>query len=107
MGDFCMGLLLSVCRLPLPAADVADNGIGIPAEQIPRASAAFGQVVNAYTRKQDEGAGLGLTLSKRIAELHGGSLKIHSAVARGTSVLITLPPVRVRTNASRLQASGD
>lgn len=86
---------------------VCDNGVGIPPEQIPRALAAFGQVDNAYTRNQDEGTGLGLTLSKRIAELHDGSLEIRSAVAKGTNVLIALPQRRVGTAVSPLRATAD
>ena len=74
---------------------VSDDGIGIPAEQIPKALSAFGQVDNPFTRRRGEGTGLGLTLSKRIAELHGGTLRIRSAVAEGTEVLVTFPSERV------------
>ena len=82
---------------------VSDNGIGIPSDQIPKALSAFGQVEHAYVKPSGEGTGLGLTLSKKIAELHGGSLKIRSAVARGTSVLITFPAERVLSRHTTLE----
>ena len=46
---------------------------------------------NAYRRNRHEGTGLGLTLSKRFAELHGGKLEIESTPGEGTTVFVTLP----------------
>ncbi len=73
---------------------VADTGIGIDAADIPKALAAFGQVESTLSRKQ-EGTGLGLPLSKALAELHGGSLEIVSEVGAGTTVSVVLPAHRV------------
>jgi two-component system, cell cycle sensor histidine kinase PleC len=42
-----------------------------------------------------EGAGLGLSISKALAELHGGHLSVRSAVGEGTTVTIALPGARV------------
>jgi signal transduction histidine kinase len=73
---------------------VVDSGIGIAAEDIPKALARFGQVDSSLSRKY-EGTGLGLPLSKQFAELHGGSLILESRVHEGTTVTVTLPAVRL------------
>ena len=75
---------------------VADTGIGLAEEDIPRALQAFGQVDSVLTRKH-EGTGLGLPLCKTLAELHGGTLTIESEVGRGTAVTVRLPRERILT----------
>ncbi len=69
---------------------VADTGIGMAEQDIPRALEPFGQISNALTRTH-EGTGLGLPLSKSLIELHGGHLEISSAPNAGTTVTVTLP----------------
>ena len=69
---------------------VADTGIGIAPEDIPRALEMFARVDNAMTRTYD-GAGIGLPLSRTLAELHGGALDVASALGRGTTVTVRLP----------------
>ncbi|WP_448189166.1 sensor histidine kinase [Azospirillum sp. sgz301742] len=69
---------------------VSDTGIGMAAQDIPRALEMFTQVGSALTRKYD-GTGIGLPLSKALAELHGGRLEIDSAPGRGTTVTVLLP----------------
>jgi signal transduction histidine kinase len=54
----------------------------------------FAQVHDVYQRKH-QGAGLGLTLVRSFAELHGGTVKIESNPGRGTTVTVTLPESRV------------
>jgi PAS domain S-box-containing protein len=73
---------------------VADRGIGMEPEDIPRVLEAFGQV-HGDTTRDGEGTGLGLPLSKALVELHGGRLDIDSAPGAGTAVTVTLPPGRV------------
>lgn len=73
---------------------VADTGIGIAAEDIPRVLQPFGQVTDAYINTPDEGSGLGLSLVKALTELHGGTLDLDSAPGQGTRVTVTLPPER-------------
>jgi signal transduction histidine kinase len=73
---------------------VEDTGIGMSAEQIPLALAPFGQVDSGLARKY-QGVGLGLPLTKRLVELHGGRIEITSAPGRGTTVMFHLPPERV------------
>jgi signal transduction histidine kinase/sensor domain CHASE-containing protein len=73
---------------------VRDTGIGIAAADIPRAMAVFGQVDGALNRKYD-GTGLGLPLSRALAELHGGRLDLQSELGIGTIVTVELPPERL------------
>jgi len=73
------------------AISVSDSGIGIKAEDIPKVLEPFGQVDSEMNQKHP-GSGLGLPLTKELAELHGGSLTMESNVDVGTTVTITLPP---------------
>lgn len=69
---------------------VADNGIGIAAEDLDRIGRPFTQIRNDYTR-QFEGTGLGLSLVKGLVGLHEGTMSIESAPGEGTKVSISLP----------------
>jgi two-component system cell cycle sensor histidine kinase PleC len=69
---------------------VKDHGIGIPANKLPTITNPFEQAANQYTRGH-EGSGLGLSITKELAELHGGGIHIESTVNVGTSVTIRLP----------------
>jgi len=69
---------------------VSDTGIGMREEDIPVALSPFGQVDASLTRRF-EGAGLGLTLSKKLVEMMGGTLEISSTPNRGTTVMVSLP----------------
>ena len=73
---------------------IADTGIGIAAQDIPRALERFGQVDSSLSRKY-EGTGLGLPLSKRLMELHGGRLELESVVGAGTTVTASFPGERL------------
>ncbi len=84
--------------------EVADTGIGIPEDKMELALSPFGQIDSKLSRKF-EGTGLGLPLTKRLVELHGGSLKIVSVTAEGTIVSVLLPASRVKDNAE-LKAAG-
>jgi len=72
---------------------VADNGIGIAEEDLPKLGNPFVQADNAYNRSHD-GAGLGLSVVKGLARLHGGKLKIASKLGHGTAASIVLPVER-------------
>jgi signal transduction histidine kinase len=73
---------------------VADTGIGMAAEDIPIALERFGQIDGRLARRF-EGTGLGLPLSKKLVELHGGKLAIDSTLGVGTTVTLTFPADRV------------
>lgn len=72
---------------------VADNGQGIPEEELARITEAFYMVDKSRSRRQ-HGAGLGLALASKIAEIHGGRLTFASAPGRGTTVTLLLPMER-------------
>lgn len=73
---------------------VEDTGIGIAAADIPRILEPFGQVDSTVSREH-EGTGLGLPLSKRLAELHGAAFEIKSVQGKGTSVSVVFPAQRI------------
>ncbi len=71
---------------------VIDTGCGIAPEHLPRLARPFEQVETELARN-NSGTGLGLALTKSLAEMHGGKLSIQSEVGRGTIVSITLPRI--------------
>lgn len=72
---------------------VTDAGIGMAQEKIDAALEPFRQLDGSLARRF-EGAGLGLSIAKSLVELHGGTLRIASAVGKGTTVTIALPAAR-------------
>lgn len=73
---------------------VSDNGIGIREGDIERALTPFVQVDNDKSRKY-HGTGLGLPLSKNLAEMHEGRLELNSKYGEGTVVTLYLPRDRI------------
>jgi cell cycle sensor histidine kinase DivJ len=69
---------------------VADNGIGIAEADLPKLGNPFVQANNSYDRSHD-GAGLGLSVVKGLARLHGGRLDLISVLGQGTTATIVLP----------------
>jgi predicted ATPase/signal transduction histidine kinase len=72
---------------------VSDNGIGIPAADLPHVFERFYRVDKARTR-QACGSGLGLAIVKRIVELHGSQIEVHSAEDSGTTFSFALKSAR-------------
>lgn len=72
---------------------ITDTGIGMEPATIPIALEPFRQVASPLSRNV-EGTGLGLSLAKSLAERHGGTLVIQSALHKGTTVRLQLPPER-------------
>jgi signal transduction histidine kinase len=83
------------------AITVRDTGIGIRAEDVALAFEPFRQVDGSLTRCAG-GTGLGLPLSKALAEMHGGSLELVSAEGEGTTVTVTLPNLIAEWTSSRV-----
>jgi two-component system cell cycle sensor histidine kinase PleC len=73
---------------------VKDNGVGIPANKLPTITNPFEQVANQYSRGH-EGSGLGLSITKELVGLHGGSIHIESQINVGTTVSVRLPNIAV------------
>jgi two-component system cell cycle sensor histidine kinase PleC len=69
---------------------IADSGIGIAKDALARLGRPFEQVESQHT-KSHQGSGLGLAIAKSLVELHGGRMRIRSALGRGTLVVVRLP----------------
>ncbi|HEY0267550.1 MAG TPA: HAMP domain-containing sensor histidine kinase [Rhizomicrobium sp.] len=82
---------------------VRDSGIGMAPEQIPMALEPFRQIASPFAR-QKEGTGLGLALVKSLVECHDGKLEIDSALNKGTTVRLILPPERTVHRRTALSA---
>ncbi|MDX2314165.1 MAG: ATP-binding protein, partial [Gammaproteobacteria bacterium] len=77
---------------------VRDTGVGISADDLGHIFEEFRQVGTDYARKV-EGTGLGLTLTRRFVELHGGAIVVESELGAGSEFRITLPLVPPETAA--------
>lgn len=74
---------------------ITDTGIGIAADEFDKVMAPFGQVDSGMARRY-EGSGLGLPLSRKLMEMHGGRLDLASSPGKGTTVTLRFPKERVR-----------
>ncbi len=84
------------------ALRVTDTGVGIPPQLVDKVFDLFVQGDRALDRAQG-GLGLGLTLVKRLVELHGGTVDVASEPARGSTFTVRLPRIEVP---SAMSASG-
>ncbi len=85
--------------------EVEDNGVGIAAEDQKRLFREFTQVGEGERR--GGGAGLGLALSKKLVELHGGDIWVESEPGRGSKFSFFLPFSPQRDNTKEVDAGGD
>jgi len=69
---------------------VADSGRGIPEVELERVFERFYRIDESRTR-QDGGAGLGLSIVRRLAEMHGGNVRAESVVGQGARFVVTIP----------------
>lgn len=83
------GEMLEVC--------IADTGIGISNDKLTKIFENFYQGDGSITRKF-EGSGIGLSLSRKLVDLHGGRLWVQSALGKGSSFYFTLPlkPIAIK-----------
>ncbi len=72
---------------------ISDTGKGIPEDELPKVFEPF------YTTKRN-GLGLGLAMTKRVVEEHGGKVNIRSIAGDGSTVVITLPVVKAEQESS-------
>lgn len=73
---------------------VSDSGIGMDDKDLPKVMEPFIQVENIMTRSH-RGSGLGLSMSRRLCELHDGTLEIESELGIGTTATIIFPKERI------------
>ncbi len=69
---------------------VADTGIGIAAEHLPRVFERFHRIETARARTH-EGSGIGLAMVQELVRIHGGSIRVESEPGRGTTFCVALP----------------
>ncbi len=79
--------------------EVADTGIGIPADKLDHIFERFYQIDGSLKRRYG-GTGLGLALVKEIVEAHAGQVDVQSTLGRGSVFRITLPSVSTTGNAA-------
>ncbi|MEK6266880.1 MAG: HAMP domain-containing histidine kinase, partial [Clostridium sp.] len=73
---------------------VKDNGIGIEDKNLDMIFERFNQVDKSLS-KNSEGTGIGLSLVKSIAELHGGSINVESEFGKGSKFTVKLPSRKI------------
>ena len=82
---------------------VADTGIGIEAKYIPLAFEPFRQI-DASTRTDGEGTGLGLPLAQLLTRLHDGSFDFESTLGEGTIATVRFPPERTLAQSAAIES---
>jgi two-component system, sensor histidine kinase len=84
---------------------VKDTGIGIEADKLPHVFEKFYQV-DPSRQRSESGLGLGLSLTRRLVELHGGNLRARSeGLGKGSEFIVSLPILPVKTSAGNDSAS--
>ena len=68
--------------------EIKDYGIGMEEEEAKKIFDRFYQVDKSHTKP---GAGIGMTIAKRIVELSGGKIEVESKLNKGTTFIVTLP----------------
>ena len=108
------GVSIEACRQRSPGNGefrvlfvISDTGIGIPDDHIASLCCPFTQVSAGYNRRF-EGAGLGLTICKRLVDLMGGNITIDSEEGGGTTIAVSVPlePAQPRTSGDSAPATG-
>jgi heavy metal sensor kinase len=104
----------STVRIAMAATDdfvevrIVDNGPGIPSEAQSRVFERFFRVDSARSRTNSaltSGAGLGLAIARRIAEMHGGRLELASSLPGRSEFLVALPAGGVRSTLDRTEVN--
>src|SRR5215468_7055128 len=83
---------------------VHDTGVGIPEEQRERVFERFHRIEGTHARTY-EGTGIGLALVQELVKLHGGSVRVESALGQGSTFTVTIPRGRAHLPAGRIQAA--
>ncbi len=83
---------------------VADTGVGVPAEEVPRLFSRFHRIAGTHGRSH-EGSGIGLALVQELVKLHGGTVRVASALGEGTTFTVTIPTGKSHLPAALLAPS--
>ena len=96
------------CQIPNPHAQLAisvqDTGIGIPEDNLDRIFESFEQA-DGSTAREYGGTGLGLAVTKKLVELHGGEITVQSTVGEGSCFSFTLPVATSQQSVITAQSS--
>jgi CheY-like chemotaxis protein len=99
--------LYARCEQAEVVISVEDNGIGIPAEMLPHIFDMFTQADRTLDHSRG-GLGIGLTLVRRLVEMHSGKIEVHSIRGQGTTFTMRLPtlsaPARTQQRGRALEA---
>jgi len=71
--------------------DITDTGVGIPPNHL-------GKIFNVYFTTKEDGSGFGLPTTRRIAELHGGTIEVQSELHRGSRFTLRIPLRQAASN---------
>jgi signal transduction histidine kinase len=85
--------IIGVVHGSYAALNVTDTGIGIPKDRVESVFEEFFRASNAR-QAVPEGTGMGLAITKRIVEMHNGTILVRSEEGRGTTFTVTLPVFR-------------
>jgi PAS domain S-box-containing protein len=83
---------------------VRDTGVGIPEENRERVFERFHRIEGTHARTY-EGTGIGLALVQELVKLHGGSVRVESALGKGSTFTVTIPSGSAHLPAGRIQAA--
>ena len=94
-------ITVAVCVNESIGISVRDTGRGIAPDQLSGLFQAFNRG-HENSKPTEEGAGLGLVISRKLAHLHGGDLLLQSEVGVGTSAILTLPLERLISDTTEI-----
>jgi signal transduction histidine kinase len=103
------GQVLVAARAVAPGSvelSVSDQGLGIPAEQLGRIFDPY-QRVDLSVKRKIKGTGLGLYIVRHLVELHGGTVRVESALGQGSTFTISLPSAEPAPAAADAAARAD
>lgn len=85
---------------------VRDTGVGIPEQELPHIFERFHRVQNTRARTY-EGTGIGLALVHELVRLHGGTVRVESAIDQGSAFHVVIPTGKAHLPPERVQAARD
>ncbi len=102
-GSICIGADMQVSEQGMEVIRfyVKDTGIGIKKDHLKKIFNDFSQIESSYNRRF-EGLGMGLTITRKIASLLGGSISVESTEGQGSVFYILLPPLTTASTARKM-----